>query len=157
MMGVVIAAHGDLGQALIDSAELILGPQENVSAVSLAPQENLESCLCSLLEGINLLDTSQGVIVLADLFGGTPCNASALGVRQRDYPVVSGVNLPMLLEIFLNRDCVQSVDEMVEIALEAGHTGIVDVGAVLKARQSQAAAAAGAAGSAAGSAARSGI
>ncbi len=133
-IGVVIVGHGDLGQALVGSASLILGEQTNIAAVSLSPQDNLESCHSALMNGIEQLDTSQGLIVLADLFGGTPCNAAALGQRERPYPVVAGVNLPMLLEVLLNRDSVASADELNSIALEAGCKSIVDVGALLRTR-----------------------
>ncbi len=133
-IGVIIAGHGDLGQALIGSAELILGSQENITAIGLKPQDNLDICQCALMSGMGQLDISQGVIVLADLFGGTPCNAAALGERDRYYPIVAGVNLPMVLEVLLNRDCVASVDALAEIALEAGRTSIVDVGAQLRSR-----------------------
>ncbi len=133
-IGVVIVGHGDLGQALVGSAALILGEQTNVAAVSLNPQDNLESCHGALMSGIEQLDTSQGVIVLADLFGGTPCNAAALGQRERSYPVVAGVNLPMLLEVLMSRDTVASADELTSIALEAGSKSIVDVGAQLGSR-----------------------
>lgn len=133
-IGIIIAGHGDLGQALIGSAELILGPQENVAVVGLKPQDNLEICQCALMSGMGQLDISQGVIVLADLFGGTPCNAAALGARDRFYPIVAGVNLPMVLEVLLNRDCAESVDALAQVAFEAGRSGIVDVGAQLRSR-----------------------
>jgi mannose/fructose/sorbose-specific phosphotransferase system IIA component len=133
-IGVIIVGHGDLGQALVSSASLILGEQENVAAVSLKPQDNLETCQCALMIGMEQLNSSQGVIVLADLFGGTPCNAAALGQRERSYPIVAGVNLPMLLEVLLSRDQVTSVDELTSIALEAGSKSIIDVGAQLRAR-----------------------
>jgi mannose/fructose/sorbose-specific phosphotransferase system IIA component len=132
-IGVMIVGHGDLGQALVASAALILGEQDNIAAVSLKPQDNLETCQCALTNGIEHLDTSQGVIVLADLFGGTPCNAAALGQRERSYPIVAGANLPMMLEVLLSRDHVTSVDELASIALEAGTKSIIDVGAQLRA------------------------
>jgi mannose/fructose/sorbose-specific phosphotransferase system IIA component len=133
-IGVLIVGHGDLGQALVSSALMIVGEQDNVAAVSLKPQDNLETCQCALKIGIERLNGSQGVIVLADLFGGTPCNAAALGQRERSYPIVAGVNLPMLLEVLLSRDQVTSVDELTSIALEAGSKSIIDVGALLRAR-----------------------
>ena len=132
-IGVVIIGHGDLGPALVGSASLILGEQTNIATVSLNPQDNLESCQCAFKSGIEKLDISQGVIVLADLFGGTPCNAAALGLRDRAYPVVAGVNLPMLLEVLLSRDQVETVDELRRIALETGTKSIVDVSAQLRA------------------------
>jgi mannose/fructose/sorbose-specific phosphotransferase system IIA component len=133
-IGVIVVAHGDLGQALVASASLILGEQDNVAAVSLKPQDNLETCQSALTTGIEQLDSSQGVIVLADLFGGTPCNAAALGQRDRSYPIVAGANLPMLLEVLLGRDQAASADELTGIALEAGSKSIIDVGAALRAR-----------------------
>lgn len=132
VIGVVIVAHGDLSTALISSAELILGAQENVVGVRLTPQDNLDTCLCSLGEGLTQVDSSEGVLILVDLFGGTPCNAAALSARDRSFPIVSGVNLPMLLEVLTNRDCGLSPEELAGLAIQAGQSSILDVSAQLK-------------------------
>ncbi|MBI1801682.1 MAG: PTS sugar transporter subunit IIA [Chloroflexi bacterium] len=133
-VGLVIASHGDLSRALLNTAEMIVGPQDGVQAVCLHPQDSLEHCHRSLQEAIGQVDRGGGVLVLIDLFGGTPGNAAALGLRERWYPVVAGVNLPMLLEVLMNRDGSLSAAELSALALQAGQAGLIDVSARLQAQ-----------------------
>ncbi len=131
-LGVVVATHGEFGKALIASAEMIVGKQENVTSVSLAPDDNLAGCIDALKCALDQVECGASAIILIDLFGGTPSNATGMVLCERDCAVISGVSLPMLLEVLLNRDCVQSVRELTDIAVQAGHTGIVDVGEKLR-------------------------
>jgi mannose/fructose/sorbose-specific phosphotransferase system IIA component len=137
-MGIVVASHGDLASALISSAEMIIGSQENVAAVCLDPKDNLEACHNALCAAIDQVQTDAGVIVLIDLFGGTPANAAVLGLRERSYPIVAGVNLPMLLEVLMSRQGGLSAKELTEVALQAGQDSIIDVGARFEAQREQA-------------------
>ncbi len=125
-VGIVIAAHGDLAHALRQSAEMILGAQDGVVTVALNPQDNLDNLQATIREAIDQADSGVGVIVLIDLFGGTPGNAAALCLAERDLPIVSGVNLPMLLEVMLSRNSF-SPAELAALALESGANGIVNV------------------------------
>jgi mannose/fructose-specific phosphotransferase system component IIA len=97
----------------------------------------LETCHGQLCDAVDQTQTAAGVLVLIDLFGGTPGNAAALGLRDRSYAVVSGVNLPMLLEVLLSRSSGISVKELVDIALQAGQSSIIDVGARFEAQLKQ--------------------
>ena len=128
-IGVVIASHGDLARALVRSAEMIVGAQEGVATVCLEPSDNLETFHAALCAAVDRIRTDAGVVVFIDLFGGTPANAAVLGLRERSYPVVSGVNLPMLLEVFVSRDGGLSAQELAEIALQSGQSSIIDVSA----------------------------
>lgn len=132
-VGVVIAAHGDLAHALRQSAEMIVGAQDGVVTVALNPQDNLDSLQATIREAIDRADAGAGVIILIDLFGGTPGNAAALCLSQRELPIVSGVNLPMLLEVLLSRSAM-SPEALAELALASGNQGIVDITAKLKAQ-----------------------
>jgi len=132
-VGVVIAAHGDLAHALRQSAEMIVGAQDGVVTVALNPQDNLDSLQATIHEAIDRADAGAGVIILIDLFGGTPGNAAALCLSQRELPIVSGVNLPMLLEVLLSRSAM-SPEALAELALASGNQGIVDITAKLKAQ-----------------------
>lgn len=136
-VSVVIAAHGDLAHALRQSAEMIIGEQDGVVAVALNPQDNLDNLQTTIREAIDQADGSAGVIVLIDLFGGTPSNAAALCLAERWVPIVSGVNLPMLLEVLLNRGSL-SPAELAVLALESGTRGIIDITARLNASQAAA-------------------
>jgi PTS system mannose-specific IIB component len=134
-IGIVVASHGTLAQSLIATAELIVGAQDALAAACLDPQDSLETCCDALQAALAAVDQDAGVMVLIDLFGGTPGNAAALGLSTRSYPVIAGVNLPMLLEVLMSRESAQSPDELAQIALQAGHDGIINVGARLLAQR----------------------
>lgn len=138
MIGIVLASHGDFAGALRDTAELIVGAQENVVVLCLNPQDTLETCVVELETAVQQSEQGQGVLVLIDLFGGTPGNAAALGLRERSYPIITGVNLPMLLEVLMNRDSVAHVDELAAQALQAGQQGIINMRERLQAQQASA-------------------
>lgn len=126
LIGIVISSHGGLAQALLDSAEMIIGEQDNVVAVSLDPQDNLDTLQAALNAAVDEADRGLGVIILIDLFGGTPGHAAALCVGRRKLPAVSGVNLPMLLEIIMSRR-ILSLDELSKRGLKSGTEGVVDI------------------------------
>ncbi len=127
--GFVLAAHGDLAPALLESAEMILGQQDGVLTVKLMPSMNLEALEAELSDAIARADQGAGVMVMIDLFGGTPSNAAALCLRSHDCAIVTGVNLPMLLETLLAADGAESLEELSQAAIHAGRMGIVDVAA----------------------------
>jgi PTS system mannose-specific IIA component len=135
MIGIVVASHGDLSRALIHSVEMIVGSQAHVEAVCLDPKDTLETCQSALQAAIDQADSGDGVLVLIDLFGGTPSNAAALGLSQRSYAVVTGVNLPMILEVMMVRRDDLSITDLAALALQAGYNGIIDVGTRLEAQQ----------------------
>jgi mannose PTS system EIIA component len=98
MVGLVVAAHGRLADELVATAEQIVGKLPNVATCSIEAgaspaqiREKMKSVICSV-------DSGDGVIVMADLFGGTPCKESLNFCRQRNLEVLAGVNLPMLLK-----------------------------------------------------------
>jgi PTS system mannose-specific IIA component len=130
-VGVVIAAHGDLAGALRRSAEMIVGEQDGVVTVNLDPHDNLENMQTAIREAIRQADQGSGVVVLIDVFGGTPSNAAALCLAERRFPLISGVNLPMLLEVFMSRASLSQA-ELGAMALASGASGIVDIGARLR-------------------------
>src|ERR1051326_1029871 len=96
MVGVILAAHGPLPKALLDSVGMIMGELPQVSSVSLMPGDSLEGLVERLRSAVNEVNTDQGVLILLDLFGGTPANAAALLSQQMPgVQAVSGVNLPI--------------------------------------------------------------
>ncbi len=127
--GFVLAAHGELAPALLESAEMILGQQNGVVTIKLMPSMNLEALEAELREAIERVDQGAGVMVMIDLFGGTPSNAAALCLRSHDCAIVTGVNLPMVLETLLAADGAGSLEELSRVAIDAGRAGIVDVAA----------------------------
>lgn len=133
MVGVVLAAHGPLPKALLESVGMIMGELPQVSSVSLMPGDSLEGLVDHLQSAINEVNTDQGVLILLDLFGGTPANAAALLSQQmRGVQAVSGVNLPMLLETLLARMGTDDVEILAETAHTAGRAGVVNIVAALQ-------------------------
>lgn len=133
MVGVVLAAHGPLPMALLESVGMIMGELPQVSSVSLMPGDSLEGLVDRLQSAVNAVNTDQGVLILLDLFGGTPANAAALLSQQmRGVQAVSGVNLPMLLETLLARMGTDDVEILAETAHTAGRAGVVNIVAALQ-------------------------
>lgn len=103
MVGVVLATHGGLGEALIGAMEMILGAQPRVGALSLQLADRLEDATARLQAALAGADEGDGVLVLTDMFGDTPSNA-AISLRQEGrVEVVSGVNLPMVVRLGCTR------------------------------------------------------
>jgi mannose PTS system EIIA component len=128
MIGIVIAAHGPLPGALLESTSMILGELPQVTSISLMPGDSLEGLGERLQAAVHEVNTGDGTLILLDMFGGTPANATALLTQQTsDLRAVTGVNLPMLLETFLARMSTDSLESLTETAFSAGRTGIVDI------------------------------
>jgi len=99
MIGVLIATHGMLGSELIRAAELITGSLNGVGCVLIDQTKTVEDIKKELSKAIKKLDQGQGVLILTDLFGGTPSNIALSFLKEGKVEVVTGVNLPMLLKI----------------------------------------------------------
>lgn len=98
MVGLVIATHGHLGDEMVHTAEQIVGKLPAVATCSIEPGAAPEQIREQMKAAVRRVDSGEGVIVLADLFGGTPCNQSLMLCNQCKLEVVTGVNLPMLLK-----------------------------------------------------------
>src|SRR5262245_40912233 len=98
MVGLVVAAHGRLADEMVATAEGIVGPLGSVTTVRIEPGASPERIRQQVREAITAVDTGEGVLVLADLFGGTPCKECLMLCSQRPLEVVAGMNLPMLLK-----------------------------------------------------------
>lgn len=122
MTGVLICTHGNSATELLKSAEMICGKQDNCQTVKFEMGEDLDKLLNDLDQKIGLL--SGSIICLTDLKGGTPFNMLIKLIEK--YPsmeIVTGVNIPMLLELFINREQVSS-SNLVKMIVEAGKIGI---------------------------------
>jgi PTS system mannose-specific IIA component len=105
MIGIVITTHCNLGDALIDAAEFILGKRpEAMVSVSIDLNENAEILRKKIAEGIKKVDQKKGVLILTDMFGGTPSNLSYSFLEEGHVEVLSGVNLPILIRAANIRD-----------------------------------------------------
>jgi PTS system mannose-specific IIA component len=99
MIGVLITTHGNLGNELIKAAELIKGPLNDILHVSIDQTKDVEELKKEIGNAIKKLDKGSGVLILTDLFGGTPSNISLSFMKEGKVEVLTGVNLPMLLKL----------------------------------------------------------
>ena len=104
MIGVLITTHGNLGNELIKAAELIRGSLKGVMHVSVDQTKDVEEIKKEISAAIKKLDQGQGVLILTDLFGGTPSNISLSFLKEGKLEVVTGVNLPMLMKLAAPRE-----------------------------------------------------
>jgi PTS system mannose-specific IIA component len=99
MIGIVIVTHAQLGEALIEAAEFILGQRpEAIESISIDLSENAEKLRAKIVQGIKKVAGQSGVIILTDMFGGTPSNLSYSFLEEGRVEVLSGVNLPILIQ-----------------------------------------------------------
>ena len=99
MIGVLITTHGNLGNELIKAAELIKGPLTGVLHISTDESKGVEDLKKEIGNAIKKLDKGKGVLILTDLFGGTPSNISLSFLKEGKVEVVTGVNLPMMMKL----------------------------------------------------------
>lgn len=99
MIGVVVVTHGQLATELLNAAETIVGDLPHFAAVSIGWHDDVEEAYTEITEAIARVAAGQGVIVLTDMFGGTPSNLAITLVEEGRVEVVTGVNLPMLLKL----------------------------------------------------------
>ncbi|HEM6840272.1 TPA: PTS mannose transporter subunit IIAB [Providencia stuartii] len=124
-IAIMIGTHGVAAEQLLRTTEMLIGEQENVSFIDFVPGENADTLFDKYTAKLADLDTSQGVIFLVDTWGGSPFNAASRIVNEHEnYEIVTGVNVPMLVETFMCRDDNPSIDELISVALETGRGGI---------------------------------
>lgn len=141
-IAVLMVTHGHAAESLHKTAEMIVGAQENLACLAFLPGENGEGLASKMRERIATLDTSQGLLLFVDLWGGTPFNAAAtLSGEYACSDVVAGVNVPMLVETLMNREDTGDLEQLVQTALKSGSEGV----RALRTEQSDGASAAGAA------------
>ena len=99
MIGVVLVTHGRLAQEFIDALEHVVGPQQNMAAVSIGPDDDMDRRRREIVESVAAVDGGRGVVLLTDMFGGTPSNLAISVLDQDRVEVIAGVNLPMLIKL----------------------------------------------------------
>ncbi|RYL91669.1 PTS sugar transporter subunit IIA [Sporolactobacillus sp. THM19-2] len=124
MVTLVVATHGNLSEALIHTGKMIFGNMEHVEQVTFNPGEGLENLLAKYTALSSRFD-DDGALFLVDLFGGSPYNAASRFVaRQPNMDVVTGVNLPMFIEVLGKRLSGGTVEDLVKTAKSSGTEGI---------------------------------
>ncbi len=131
MIGLVLVTHGRLAAELIGALEHVVGPQEDVNAVCIGPDDDMERRRVDILESIEKADTGSGVILLTDMFGGTPSNLAISVMEKANVEVIAGVNLPMLIKLASVR-ATGSLQSAAEQAQDAGRKYINIASQLLK-------------------------
>ena len=114
MVGIILASHGDFAKGILQSGEMIFGTQPNVKAVTLQPSEGPDDIRAKMEEAITTFENPEQVLFMVDLWGGTPFNQTSglINGHEDTWAVVTGLNLPMLIEAFASRMSMESAQEI---------------------------------------------
>ena len=119
MIGLVLVTHGRLADEFVTAMVHVVGPQERIATIAIGPEDDMEERRADIAAAIGAVDAGRGVIVLTDLFGGTPSNLAISLMERGRVEVIAGLNLPMLIRLGSARKSMQVVDA-VAAAREAG-------------------------------------
>ncbi len=119
MIGIVLVTHGRLAEEFVAATEHVVGPQEAVRSVCIGPDDDMEQRRTEIIDAVAAVDQGQGVVVLTDMFGGTPSNLAISIMDEEKIEVIAGVNLPMLIKLASVRGD-KPLAEAVACAQEAG-------------------------------------
>lgn len=136
MVGLVIATHGHLAEELVSTAEQIVGELADVATCNIETGSSPEEIGEQMRRAVESVDSGDGVIVLADLFGGTPCNQGLMLSRHQRVEVLTGVNLPMVLKANSLRAEKLSLPELASTLARYGQKNITCASALLREAQS---------------------
>ena len=131
MVGLLIISHCDLGRELLNAAELILGKLDNADSVCISSTDKSEELFEDISNKLKTLDKGKGVLILTDMFGGTPSNLSLSFLQDDRVEVLTGVNLPMVIAVARDRGQL-SLAELGRRAQEAGRRSIALASNLLK-------------------------
>ncbi|HEX8232780.1 MAG TPA: PTS sugar transporter subunit IIA [Caulobacteraceae bacterium] len=99
MIGLVIVTHGHLADEFLLAMEHVVGPQKAVAPICIGPDDDMERRRADILRAVRAVDDGDGVILLTDMFGGTPSNLAISVMEQTGAEVIAGLNLPMLIKL----------------------------------------------------------
>jgi len=137
MVGVVVVTHCHLAEELICAAQLVVGEElKQFQAVSVEPKDGSDAIREKIMAAIRKVDGGQGVLILTDMYGGTPSNISLSFLEEKRVEVITGVNLPMLLKLATSQDPL-ALDELAAFITDYGQRNINLASQVLKKRVDQ--------------------
>jgi PTS system mannose-specific IIA component len=119
MIGLVLVTHGALARAFIAALEHVVGPQKNVAAVCIEADDDVEARRREILAAVGAVNDGDGVVLMTDMFGGTPSNLAISVMNETDVEVIAGVNLPMLIKFASLRNTA-ALSALVTAVQEAG-------------------------------------
>ena len=130
MIGVVLVTHGNLATELVKVMEHDVGPQDQLTTITIDPDDDMEKRREDILNSVQFVDKGLGVIILTDMFGGTPSNLAISIMEQAKIDIIAGVNLPMLIKLASVRST-ETISDAVAQAREAGQKYIMVASQVL--------------------------
>ena len=133
MIGMVLVTHGHLATEFRAALEHVVGPQKQIAAISIGPEDDMERRRADIIEAIREADSGDGVVLLTDMFGGTPSNLAISVMNGGKVEVLAGVNLPMLIKLASVRDT-QPLEQAVLQAQDAGRKYVYIASKVLNAK-----------------------
>jgi PTS system mannose-specific IIA component len=119
MIGLVLVTHGRLAEEFVAAMEHVVGPQRQVQAISIGPEDDMERRRKDILDAVASVDSGNGVVLLTDMFGGTPSNLAISIMDKAKVEVIAGINLPMLIKLASVRVS-SSLEDAVASAQESG-------------------------------------
>jgi PTS system mannose-specific IIA component len=137
MIGMILVTHGRLAEEFVHAMEHVVGRQEAVATVCIGPNDDMERRRKEIAQAIKQVDSGEGVIILTDLFGGTPSNLAISLLEEGKVEVIAGINLPMLIRLAGARKAM-GVIEAISAARDAGKTYITIASEFLAAGSCQA-------------------
>jgi PTS system mannose-specific IIA component len=99
MIGLVLVTHGRLAVEFVQALEHVVGPQDNVTAICIGPEDDMEQRRQDIIDAVEKADEGDGVVLLTDMFGGTPSNLAISVLDKGQVEVIAGINLPMLIKL----------------------------------------------------------
>ena len=130
MIGIVLVTHGRLAIEFRAALEHVVGPQDQIEAVTIGPDDDVDRRRRDIIEAVKQVDSGDGVVILTDMFGGTPSNLSISVMNQPRVEVLAGINLPMLVKLAKVRgEC--TLAQAVDQARESGRKYITIASRVL--------------------------
>lgn len=136
MIGIMVVAHFNLAQEMVAAVELIVGKQEQFESVGILPDEDIEKIRGKIIQALKMADSGDGVLILTDMFGGTPSNISLSFLEDGRIDLVSGVNLPMLIKLTSHREG-KTLDELARFITEYGQKNIYLATDVLRTKKKE--------------------
>lgn len=125
MIGIVVVAHFGLAEKFLEAAEKIVGKKpENIVAVSINPGKEATEINQEIMKAIKKVSAKDGILILTDMFGGTPCNMSLAFLKEGEVEVLTGLNLPMLIEVLDIETNVRSLNDLAQYIQALGQKNI---------------------------------
>lgn len=124
----ILSTHGSASEQLLKTTEMIVGIQKNITWINLLPGENAETLIEKYSKYLSTLRANTSVLFLVDMWGGSPFNAANRIIAQKEnYDIITGINIPILIELCISREETHSLKELVQIALKCGQESIKSV------------------------------